>query len=69
MTAFLFVVGGALGLLGGLIAFLITYDEYTHHFLDRRAPLRYGLEAAAVAGGVFFLLTILVGWLLTRMFS
>ncbi len=69
MDALSLIAGSGIGVVTGLIAFLITYDEYSHHFLDRRTPLRYGLEAAAFAGGVFFLLTIIVGWLLTRMFS
>jgi hypothetical protein len=69
MNAFLLVISSALGLLAGLIAFLITYDEYLHHFSERGTPLRYGLEAAVFAGGVFFLLTIIVEWVLTRMLS
>ena len=69
MNGWLVLLGIIPGLLAGLIAFLITYEEYRHHYLDRRAPLRHGLQAAAFAAGVFVLLTILVGWALTHLFS
>ncbi len=33
----------------GLMAFLITYEEYSHHLPDKRAVLRVSLEAGVAA--------------------
>ncbi len=40
--------------LAALMAYLITYEEYTHHFTERRKVIRAALEAAVVAF-LFFL--------------
>ncbi len=50
--AFLFL-GIVPGLLAGLLAFVITYDEYSRHYVDRRGPLRLALEAVyeSIAAG------------------
>jgi hypothetical protein len=46
--------------LAGLAAFLITYEEWSHHYPSKREPLRYATEAAIVAFIVFTVLTMLV---------
>ena len=53
--AFLFL-GLVSGLFAGLLAFVITYDEYSRHYTDRRRTLRLALEAAAFAFFVFLAL-------------
>jgi hypothetical protein len=65
ITTFL-LVGMVIGLFAGLIAFLITYEEYSRHYLERRKPLRLALEAAAFAFFVFLVLSVIVGFVLTR---
>jgi uncharacterized membrane protein YhhN len=52
-----------------LIAFLVTYEEYTKHYVDKRMPRRLALEAAVFAFFVVFLLAILTGFVLTRAFT
>lgn len=47
--------------LAGLMAFLITYEEYQHHFSDRRRVMRASLEAGAFTCLVFLLLSAIVG--------
>jgi hypothetical protein len=44
--------------LAAIMAFLIVYDEYRHHFEEGKTPLKMGLRAALVT----FILFIL--WLL-----
>jgi hypothetical protein len=44
--------------LAGLMAFLITYQEYSHHFPDRGAALRRALEAGIVAALFFGALSL-----------
>jgi len=53
------VVGLGISALAGLAAFLITYEEWSHHYPTTREPLRYAMEAAIVAFAVFMLLTLL----------
>ena len=49
-----------------LAAFLIFYDEYSHHFPDRKEPLKIALEAAAFTFVVFVILGVLVGLALSQ---
>jgi H+/Cl- antiporter ClcA len=63
------VIGCVVGLFAGLIAFLITYDEYTRHYVEKQTPLRLALEAAAFAFFVFLVLTVLTGFVLTRVYG
>jgi len=32
--------------LGSIMAFLITYEEYTHHYADKRRPFRHAMQTA-----------------------
>ena len=41
--------GSIPGFFASLIAFIVTYDEYTKHYVDKRMPLRLALEAAIFA--------------------
>lgn len=52
-------IGLALSVLAGLAAFLITYEEWSHHYASKREPLRYALEAGVVAFLAFVILTML----------
>jgi hypothetical protein len=52
-----------------LIAFIITYDEYTKHYVDKRMPFRLALEAALFAFFVVLVLAIITGFILTKAFA
>jgi hypothetical protein len=67
ITTFL-LVGIVIGLFAGLIAFLITYEEYSRHYLEKKKPLMLALEAAAFAFFVFLVLSVIAGFVLTRMY-
>lgn len=43
------------------MAFLITYEEYRHHYPGRREPLEQGVRAAVVTFVVFMLVALVVG--------
>jgi K+-sensing histidine kinase KdpD len=68
MNGTLLMIGSIAGLFAGLIAFMITYDEYLRHFTERRTPLKMALEAAAFAFFVFLTLSIVAGFVLTRVY-
>jgi len=46
-------IGLVISALAGLAAFLITYEEWSHHYASNREPIRHGIEAAIVAFLVF----------------
>jgi hypothetical protein len=55
LTIALFCIATILGLLAAVMAFLITYGEYTHHYPDKRQVLKVALEA-----GIFTLILFLI---------
>jgi hypothetical protein len=64
MSALPLLAGVVFGVLAGICAFLISYDEYQRHFAHGHRPLRMALGSAAVAGAFFFVLGGLVfAWL------
>lgn len=65
ITVFL-LIGTAIGLFAGLMAFLITYEEYLHHYQEKERPLRLALEAAAFTFVVFLVLTAITGFVLIK---
>lgn len=60
------MIGLILSVLAGVAAFLITYEEWSHHYTDRRKPLRYSIEAALAAFVVFAFITLVVNLLMSR---
>ncbi|MBE3559975.1 MAG: hypothetical protein IMW89_12215 [Ktedonobacteraceae bacterium] len=67
MFLLVLAIGAIFGSIGSLMAFLITYDEYSHHYLSRREPLLAGLQTALFAFLVFMALSCLTGFLLAGM--
>ena len=66
----LFVPLGALfSLLASVMAFLITYSEYSRHYKEKRRAIRTSLQADIVAFLFFFTLSIIAGLLLAKMFG
>jgi hypothetical protein len=64
----LLLIGSVVGLVAGLMAFLITYEEYARHFPEKNTPLRLALEAAVFAFFVFLALSVATGFVLTRVY-
>jgi len=54
-------IGGVFGFLAALMAYLITYNEYMHHYPTKKEPRKMALEAAILAFLFFFLLSAFVG--------
>lgn len=53
-------LGGVFGFLAALMAYLITYGEYLHHYPDKKRPRKLALEAA-IFTFIFFLFLALIG--------
>jgi purine-cytosine permease-like protein len=54
LTKALFCIAAILSPLAAIMAFLITYGEYAHHYPDKRKVLKTALEAG-IFTLVFFL--------------
>ncbi len=64
----LFALVGFLCLLASVMAFLITYNEYTQHYVENQTPLRIALQTAFFTFCVFLMLSLVVGFFLNRAF-
>ena len=63
------IIGLMFSALAAVAAFLITYEEWSHHYPSKREPLRYAIEAAIVAFLVFVTLTVLMNVFLGRLLN
>ena len=54
------IIGLGFSVLAALAAFLITYDEWSHHYPSKWEPFKYAIEAAVVAFVVFMILTVFI---------
>ncbi len=52
--------------LAAAAAFLITYDEYIHHYPDKKEPLKLALQAALFTFAVFVIISLVIGYFLSR---
>ena len=55
----LIIIGLALGTLAALIAFLITYGEYSRHFMAKSKAVKISLETAFIMFIVFIAITVI----------
>jgi hypothetical protein len=71
MSSILLYIGyGSIpGFFASLIAFIVTYDEYTKHYVEKKMPFRLALEAAIFAFFVVLVLAIITGFILTKSFA
>jgi hypothetical protein len=59
-------IGLIFGSLAGLMAYLITYNEYTRHYQTKKEPRKMALEAAVFTFFFFFILALLIGYFLLK---
>ncbi len=62
------ILGLIFGALGCFAAFFITYEEYKHHFNDKKKILKHSLETGVFAFVVFLAISILVGFVFSIKF-
>jgi len=62
----LFLLVGVLGgVFAALCAYLITYNEYAHHFPDAKQPTKMAVQAAFITYGLFLVFFWIAGNLLS----
>jgi len=67
MNSLFLALGSVFSLLAAVIAYLILYGEYVHHFQgDTKRPRKMALEGAFFTFIIFFLITLLGGYVLTN---
>ena len=59
-------IGGVFGFLASLMAYLITYNEYMHHYQSSKEPRKLALQAAIFTFIFFFALAVGAGYFLTQ---
>ena len=60
------MLGFVFATLAAPMAFLITYEEWSHHLLPRRVVVGHAVQAAVVTWIFFFTVAIGLGLLLSR---
>ena len=60
------VLGFSFSSIASLAAFLISYEEYSRHYKDKRKALRLSLKTAVFAFMVFLILAIIIGFFIDR---
>ena len=68
LTKAIFCIAAMLSLLAAVTAFLITYQEYKHHYVDKRKIFKTALGAAGFTLAVFLILGLLLAVILPFMF-
>lgn len=50
------------------MAYLITYNEYIHHYQTKKEPRKIALEAAVFAFVLFNVISIFIIFILTKLY-
>jgi ribose/xylose/arabinose/galactoside ABC-type transport system permease subunit len=50
--------------IAALMAYLITYGEYQHHYSDNKKPRKLAMEAALGTLLLFLFISLVIGWFL-----
>jgi len=58
----LIIIGLVLGTLAALIAFLVTYGEYSRHFMTKGKALKISLETALFIFILFAVIAVVTGF-------
>jgi hypothetical protein len=60
------MIGLVFSPLASVMAFLITYGEYVHHYPDKRQPLKLATQAALATLVFFVVLSFAAGFVIER---
>jgi hypothetical protein len=58
------MIGAGFGVLGAAMAYLITYEEYSHHFVDRRQARLMSLRTSVVSFFALLIISLAAIWVL-----
>lgn len=63
---FFVIIALSFGFVGGLMAFLITYGEYSRHFMTKKRVVKISLETASVIFAVLFMTTVVAAYVFSK---
>jgi uncharacterized membrane protein len=69
LFSFLMVWGTFFSSLAGLLAFLISYREMVHHYMESKAPLKQALQTGFFTFLLFMAVTLALAYGLPSLFS
>jgi hypothetical protein len=55
-------------LIGSIMTYLITYNEYMRHYQTKKEPRKIALEAAVFAFVLFNIISIFIIFILTKLY-
>jgi|GEM_PF-4546001 hypothetical protein len=61
------IIAVPLSLIAGLVAGLIVYEEFRHHFVDKNKAIRPAIETGVIAFLFFFITVFFTVFFLLRM--
>ncbi len=61
-----FLIGMVFSPLAALFAFLLTYNEYSRHFMEKKIVLKHSFEAGVFTLLVFLVISLLIGVFISR---
>ena len=65
-TIGLFAIGIIFSFLGAVIAFIVSYQGYTHHFMPKQEIFRLSMRSGRFAFTIFLIISIFLAILLGR---
>ncbi len=48
MTVTVLIIAVPMSIIAAVMAFIITYEEYRHHYPDKRMAIKHGVETAVI---------------------
>jgi hypothetical protein len=69
LTVGLFCIGALFSFLGAIVAFLISYQGYSHHFLPKEEVFRLSMRSGRFAFIVLLVISLILAIVLKRVIS
>ncbi len=69
LTIAIFFIGLILSILAAIMAYIIAYQEYIHHYLDKKDASHEAMRSAYFTFGIFMALTIFLAIFLRKIIS
>lgn len=69
LFTFLFIWGSVFSTCAGLVAFLISYLEMSHHYVEKRKPLKQAAQTGVLTFLFFMCITLALAFGLPSFFA
>jgi len=69
LFSFLFIWGSVFSALAGMVAFLISYQEMVHHYVQKKEPLKQAFQTGGLTFLFFLAITLALAFGLPSLFA